>query len=106
MPTIRLTAGLIWGYIADKYRCRKPITLFNIIFGVGVLCLLGVPYLSKTYSDIVIISCVSSLFTSEGILDAYCLDLLGEKHKEKYGRYRLWLTISYGGGSVIMGWVT
>ena len=46
MPAIRLAAGLIWGYIADKYRCRKKITLFNKIFGVGILCMLGVPYLS------------------------------------------------------------
>jgi len=106
MPFIKLTAGMIWGYVADKYRCRKTITLFNKILCCSTLCMLGIPYLSQTYTDIVAITCISSMFTSMGILDAYCLDLLGEKHKERYGRYRLWLAISYGGGSVVMGWVT
>ena len=37
-----------------------------------------------------------------GVLDAYTLDLLGERSTE-YGQYRLWLAVSWGVGNAVMG---
>ena len=48
----------------------------------------------------------AQLFVSSGILDAYTLELLGAEKKMYYGRYRLYASLSWGVGSIIMGWVT
>jgi len=39
------------------------------------------------------------------VLDAYTLDLLGDERRGEYGRYRLWLAVSWGIGNALMGWV-
>ena len=38
-----------------------------------------------------------------GVLDSYTLDLLGDKRRGEYGRYRLWLAVSWGVANAVMG---
>jgi len=63
-------------------------------------------WIAKGYKEIFIITAFASTFSSSGILDSYCLDLLGPKHKSLYGSYRLWCAVSYGLGSTFMGMLT
>ena len=36
---------------------------------------------------------------------SYVLDLLGDERRGEYGKYRLWLAVSWGVGNALMGWV-
>ena len=47
-----------------------------------------------------------AFFVSNSIVDAYCLDVLGDEAKTRYGEVRLWCAVSWGGGSVLMGVIT
>jgi predicted MFS family arabinose efflux permease len=46
------------------------------------------------------------VFSANGILDAYTLELLGSKNKLRYGRYRMFACLSWGIGAIVMGYVT
>jgi len=48
----------------------------------------------------------SRLFVASGILDSYTLDMLGTENRMKYGRYRLWAGVSWGLGSIFIGFMT
>ena len=80
MPIVKFCCGIVWGIIADKYRCRKKINLITVICSVSIICLLAFASIANSYRNILIISASASAFTSAGVLDAYCLDLLGKKH--------------------------
>lgn len=46
-----------------------------------------------------------SMFVSTGVVDAYTLDILGEKNRHKYGEIRLWAAVSWGLGAMGMGFL-
>jgi MFS family permease len=103
-PTI---SSVFWGYISDRYRCRKSVWVWTKSGGTTILLLLALPCVTKSFSRILSVSVGAQLFVSNGaILDAFTLELLGTKNKLLYGRYRLYASISWGLGSIIMGWVT
>jgi PPP family 3-phenylpropionic acid transporter len=92
--------------MADKLRARKPVSMFTQFASVAIICLLAFPSIAVNYEWILIISLGSSLFTCSGVLDAYCLDLLGPKYKNLYGQYRMYCAISWGLGNLAMGYFT
>ena len=107
IPFVKFFCGIIWGITADKYRCKRLINIITTLFSTLIICLLAFDSIAKGYKEVLIISVIASTFTSDyGVLDAYCLDLLGDKHKSLYGNYRAWVSISYGLGSVLMGIMT
>jgi MFS family permease len=103
-PTI---SSVFWGFVSDRYRCRKLVWVWTKSGGTFILLLLALPYVTKSFFWILSVSVGAQLFVSNGaILDSYTLELLGTENKLLYGRYRLYASISWGLGSIIMGWVT
>ena len=103
-PTI---SSVFWGFVSDRFRCRKLVWIWTKSGSTFILLLLAVPYVTKSFSRILSVSVGAQLFVSNGaILDSYTLALLGTENKLLYGRYRLYASLSWGLGSIVMGWVT
>ena len=103
-PTI---SGVFWGFVSDHFRCRKLVWLWTKSGGTFILLLLAVPYVTKSFFRILSVSVGAQLFASNGaILDSYTLELLGTENKLLYGRYRLYASMSWGLGSIVMGYIT
>jgi PPP family 3-phenylpropionic acid transporter len=103
IPTLSMP---LWGILADRFHSRKRIWLLTKAFSTVILLLLAVPAVYSSFVNILIVSIAAQLFVSDGILDSYTLDLLGTENKIFYGRYRLYASLSWGIGSMIMGYVT
>lgn len=103
---IPVISMLVWGVAADRFHSRKKVWLVTKTVSTVVLLTLALPYIYSSFARILTVSIVAQLFVSSGILDAYTLDLLGRENKIFYGRYRLYASLSWGVGSVVMGWVT
>lgn len=106
MPSVRTVVQPLWGVLADEFQCRKSIYLFTNIAGTMMVLMLALPCVYSSFYRIILVSLSTMLFASSGILDAYTLDLLGNENKLRYGRYRMWASISWGIGAVIMGYIT
>lgn len=65
---------------------------------------LGTGWTSFTYI-MAVMATMSFFGVGGGVLDSYTLDLLGDQERGKYGRYRLWLAVSWGVGNALMGLV-
>lgn len=103
-PTI---SSVFWGFVSDRFRCRKLVWVWTKSGGTFILLLLALPYVTKSFFRILSVSVGAQLFVSNGaILDSYTLELLGTENKLLYGRYRLYASMSWGLGSIVMGWVT
>jgi len=103
-PTI---SSVLWGFVSDRFRCRKLVWIWTKSGSTFILLLLAVPYVTKSFSRILSVSVGAQLFVSNGaILDSYTLEILGTENKLLYGRYRLYASLSWGLGSVVMGWIT
>jgi MFS family permease len=97
---------VLWGVIADRFHCRKTVWLFTSSTSTVIMLTLSIPFIYQSFLRILIVSVSAQLFVSNGILDAYTLERLGVENKMYYGRYRLYASLSWGLGSIIMGWVT
>ncbi|KAL3916278.1 MAG: hypothetical protein SGILL_005248 [Bacillariaceae sp.] len=97
---------VVWGIVADRFHCRKSVWLVTKSASTCILLLLALPFVFRSFIRILVVSVTAQLFVSSGILDAYTLELLGSENKMYYGRYRLYASLSWGVGSIIMGWVT
>ena len=76
---------MLFGWAADVFRSKKAVRLFTKFFSISIMCLLAFDTIVANFWQILTISAASSFFISSGILDAYCLDLLGKKHPDDYG---------------------
>lgn len=103
IPTV---SQVLWGLVADRFQARKRVWLFTKSISTVILLLLAVPWVYRSFGRILAAVLGAQLFVSGGILDAFTLDLLGTRNKMYYGRYRLYASISWGLGSIVMGWVT
>lgn len=103
VPTLSMVA---WGVVADRFHCRKNIWLVTKTASTAILLMLALPWVYQSFWRILAVSVAAQLFVSNGLLDAYTLELLGTEHKLKYGKYRLYASLSWGLGSIVMGWVT
>lgn len=97
---------VVWGIVADRFDSRKLVWLITKTISSCILLTLALPYVYNSFGNILFAVLGSKLFVSSGILDAYTLDLLGTRNKFYYGRYRLYASLSWGIGSIVMGWVT
>jgi PPP family 3-phenylpropionic acid transporter len=103
VPTLSM---VLWGVAADRFHSRKLVWLTTKAASTAILLMLALPYVYSSFLRILGVSILAQMFVSNGILDAYTLDLLGTENKIFYGRYRLFASLSWGLGSIIMGWVT
>eukprot|EP00586_Coscinodiscus_wailesii_P020939 CAMPEP_0172493484 /NCGR_PEP_ID=MMETSP1066-20121228/24947_1 /TAXON_ID=671091 /ORGANISM="Coscinodiscus wailesii, Strain CCMP2513" /LENGTH=492 /DNA_ID=CAMNT_0013263685 /DNA_START=198 /DNA_END=1676 /DNA_ORIENTATION=- len=106
MPAVRTLAQPVWGVIADVWETRKGVYLLCRVAGTSVLLTMALPRVYESVVGIFVVSLLTVVFSSSGILDSYTLELLGERNKTKYGRYRLWCAVSWGAGAVGMGILT
>ena len=97
---------VFWGIVADSFYSRKVVWLVTKAISTSVLLTLALPIIYSSFIRILAVSVFAQLFVSNAILDAFTLDLLGTENKSFYGRYRLYASVSWGLGSIVMGWVT
>ena len=103
VPTLSM---VLWGIVADRFHSRKIVWLTTKSISTSVLLTLAIPFVYSSFARILGVCILAQMFVSNGVLDAYTLDLLGTENKAFYGRYRLYASLSWGLGSIIMGWVT
>jgi len=103
IPTLSM---VLWGFVADQFQSRKKVWLVTNSVSTSIQLALVLPYVYSSFARIMYVSIVAQFFVSSGILDAYTLELLGSENKIFYGRYRLYASLSWGIGSIILGWVT
>jgi len=106
MPAVRAVSQPAWGYVSDRWKCRKAVYLITKCGSTLFVLALALPAVFKSCIRMLLVTLASALFSASGVLDAYTLDLLGEKNRILYGRYRLWSSVSWGLGSLAMGSVT
>ena len=95
-----------WGMISDTMASRKVVYATTKAISTVLLLLLSTPFIYQSYIRIVCISLCTKIFVSEGLLDSYTLELLGQKNKRLYGKYRLYASLSWGMGAIVMGYST
>ena len=105
-PPCALVGNTVFGWLADKLQRKKLVTLLTRIVTTATITAFLIPQLSCCFSSVMIVMGVTAFFSvGGGVLDAYTLDLLGQKRRGEYGKYRLWLAVSWGVGNVVMGLV-
>ena len=107
-PAVRSISSPLWGMIADRYHKRKQVFLITKVISTSLLLTLALPAIYHSIPLIFVISLCSVIFVSQGVLDAYTLDMLQESgnNARLYGRYRLWAAVSWGLGAILMGYIT
>ena len=106
MPVTKFFTSPLWGYIADKIRRRKFVWLFTRIVSSVLLMLFAIPQIPRTFSVTLGVSIAMSSFSaSGGILNSFAIDALGKDSKD-YGEIRMWMAVSWGLGSFLMGLIT
>jgi oligosaccharide:H+ symporter len=103
VPTIFMP---LWGILSDTFGVRKQVYVGTNAISTLLLLTLALPYVYSSFVHIVIVSLSIQVFCAAGILDSYTLELLGTKNKLLYGRYRLYASLSWGIGAVVMGYST
>jgi PPP family 3-phenylpropionic acid transporter len=90
---VMVAAPLGWGYLADRYRVRKPIyivcTFISALVWSGFLA-------TTAYGPMVLLTIAYAIFYAPVIsfLEALTIDFLGA-NKKSYGQIRLWGSISF-----------
>ena len=106
MPLVGVVASTCWAGVADVYGAPKRVYLATTTLGTGALLLLAWKRLvRRDFARIFAVSLFMKLFSSGGILDAYALDRVGGRAASAYGRLRLWGSLGWGGGALLMGYV-
>ena len=103
-PIIGFLAQPLWGWLADRIRSRKIVFLLCKMGSTVCLLTLALPY--ETFQAVLISVTGMSLFPASGVLDAHTIDFLGDDHRGMYGSIRMFAAMSWGLGSVIMGFLT
>lgn len=97
--------ALVWGIIADRFNIRKPVYIFC---NVASAAMCGLLLLTKEYWPIFLITFLYSMFYGPLIafLEAFTMDALGAdgNDKRKYGRIRVWGSISFISMVIGVGW--
>ncbi len=92
---------VLWAMAADRFDARKPIFLICTVMSSLFWSLL---FFTDKFLPILCILAIYSVFYAPIIsfLEAFAMDILG-KDKKKYGKSRVWGTISFIVVSLIMG---
>jgi MFS family permease len=83
LPLVKLVGQPFWGLVADYTRSKKIVSLVTMFISTAILMLLAFPAIASTFTIIMLITCALSAFSAPGVLDAYAMDTLGDKHKHK-----------------------
>ena len=103
-PIISAVGNQLSGPLADCLQRKKLVWNVSRIITTSCIMLLLVPTIGDSFEPVVVVMGVTALFSiGGGVLDAYTLDLLGRERSGEYGKYRLYLAISWGVGNAIMG---
>lgn len=103
-PIIGFIAKPLWGWLADRIQSRK-IVFLGCKLG-STICLLTLALPNESFLAVAVSVAGMSLFPASGVLDAHVIDFLGDAHRGMYGSIRLWAAVSWGLGSVVMGYMT
>ena len=102
-PATAIVGGVLFGWLSDRLRRKKAVFLATRVASTAVLLLLPAPFIGSSFPRILALNAGGGFVgVGIGVLDAYTLDLLGERSTE-YGQYRLWLAVSWGVGNAVMG---
>jgi MFS family permease len=104
--TLPMLSMVAWGIVADRCHSQKRVWLVTKIVSTSILLTMSLPWVYCSFLRILFVALLAQLFVSNGILDAYTLEQLGTENKIYYGRYRLFASLSWGIGSIVMGLVT
>lgn len=103
-PLAGLLFTPVWGFVADRMRSRKRVYLVcQLVSTASLISLPIVPQGDFGWTLVCVLGMAS--FKSGNVLDAHTLDFLGDEHRESYGTIRLFMSISFGLGGVLMGWI-
>ena len=103
-PVAGMVGQQLIGWISDRLQRKKIISLVSQCITTSVLLLLMWPRVACCMERILAVMATVAFFSvGAGVLDSYTLDLLGDARRGEYGRYRLWLAVSWGVGNVAMG---
>ena len=102
-PATAIVGGVLFGGLSDRLRRKKAVYPATRVASTAVLLLLPAPFIGSSFPRILALNAGGGFVgVGIGVLDAYTLDLLGERSTE-YGQYRLWLAVSWGVGNAVMG---
>ena len=107
MPLVGVVASSCWAVVADRCAAKKSVYLATTVCGTCALLLLAWDaLLRRRFDRIFAVSLFMKLFSAGGILDAYALECVGgDRAAAAYGRLRLWGSVGWGGGALLMGFV-
>ncbi|CAB9505856.1 Major facilitator superfamily domain-containing protein 6 [Seminavis robusta] len=106
VPLIALLSQPFWGSISDCFRSKKMVYLVCKFGSALFLLALSFQNLVQTFPQILFCVIGMAIFRSSGVLDSHALDFLGERHRGYYGNIRMWASISWGLGCILMGYIT
>jgi MFS family permease len=104
-PPSSAVGNILFGYISDRLQRKKLIFVASRIISTVGITLFLVPPIGCCFHPILGMMIGVAFFSGPGmgLLDCFTLDLLGEARRGEYGRYRLWLAVSWGVGNAAMG---
>ena len=113
MTIIPIITMPLWGLVSDcntklhsSWSNRKVVFLSTKAISTFLLLGLSLPSISHHFWKLFATSLLMKAFVAGGILDSYTIEMLGTQNKSLYGRYRLFASISWGLGAIVMGYVT
>ena len=107
IPVVRFCFSPLWGLVADYCRNKKGVSLLTRCASTVFLLLLALPWIRRVGFYAVLAVCIAmSAFVAPGVINAHTLDFLGPENVRGFGRIRVWLAITWGLGSFVMGEIT
>ena len=86
---------------------QKGVSLLTRCASTALLLLLALPWGTRVGFYAILGVCIAmSAFVAPGVINAYTLDFLGPENVRGYGRIRVWMAITWGLGSFLMGEIT
>ncbi|KAL1520570.1 hypothetical protein AB1Y20_022146 [Prymnesium parvum] len=109
-PVSTAIGNQLFGYVSDRLQRKKLVALCARSLTTALLLALPLPRWlgvgATGFEYILLVMVVMAFFAvGGGVLDSYTLDLLGDQRRGEYGKYRLWLAVSWGIGNALMGFV-
>jgi MFS family permease len=94
MPLVVAVVQPLWGVVADRHFGKKTVYTVCRVISTIILITLALPAISSSFQRTLAVSLAMSLFSSGGVLDAYALQVCGDRSRHLYGRLRMWTAVS------------